>query len=83
VIQRAFRYRLYPTPAQAETLAQFIGATRFVYNLALEQRETFWRRGRSFNFASQGREVTALRREVDWIGAVPCSALHQAFARSR
>ena len=79
MIQRAFRYRLYPTPEQAERLSQFVGATRFVYNLALEQRTTFGRRGRSFNFVSQGREVTTLRREVDWIAAVPSTALTQAL----
>jgi putative transposase len=84
VIQRAFRYRLYPTPEQAETLAQFAGATRFVYNLALEQRTTFWRQyraatGSSLNFISQGREVTELRRCVDWLAAVPAVPLLQCL----
>jgi putative transposase len=79
VIHRAFRFRLAPTAAQAGMLAQFVGATRFVYNLALEQRRTFGRRGRSFNFASQGREVTLLRREIPWLAAAPCTALHQAL----
>jgi putative transposase len=84
VLQRAFRYRLYPTLEQAEALAQFAGVTRFVYNLALEQRTTFWRQhraqtGRAFTYASQGREVTQLRAQVDWIRAAPASALHQAL----
>lgn len=43
MIQRSFRYRLYPTAEQAERLAQFVGATRFVYNLAWEQRRIFGR----------------------------------------
>lgn len=60
-------------------MRQFAGVTRLVYNLALEQRETFWRRGRRFNFASQGRELTALRAEVDWIGAVHSTPLTQAL----
>lgn len=84
MIQRAFRYRLSPTPEQAETLAQFVGATRFVYNLCLEQRRDFWRQyrartGGTLNFASQGREVTQLRAEVDWLRAVPSTALTQAL----
>jgi putative transposase len=48
-------------------------AVRFVYNLALEQRRDFWRQARAagvvLNFISQGRELTALRAEVDWLAA--------------
>lgn len=84
MIHRAFRYRLKPTAAQAETLAQFVGTTRFIYNLALEQRRDFWRQyrakaGGDLNFVSQGREVTELRAAVDWIRAAPSSALTQAL----
>jgi putative transposase len=79
VIRRGFRYRLYPSIEQAETLAQYVGATRFVYNLAWEQRRIFGRRGRRFNFATQGREVTMLRNELEWLRDVPCNPLHQAL----
>ena len=84
VIHRAFRYRLAPTLEQETTLGQWAGVVRFVYNLALEQRRDFWRQyraatGGTLNFASQGREVTALRGDVDWIGAVPSGCLHQAL----
>lgn len=78
-VYRARRYRLYPTPGQAERLGQWVGAIRFVYNLALEQRQTFWRPGRKFDFVTQGREVTALRAQVDWIADVPRNALDQAL----
>ena len=38
VIRKANTYRLYPTPEQAQQMAQIAGSCRFVYNLALEQR---------------------------------------------
>jgi putative transposase len=84
VIHRGFRYRLSPTPEQQLVLGQFAGATRFVYNLALEQRRDFWRQyrattGGALNYISQGREVTALRASCDWIAAVPSSAFTQAL----
>lgn len=84
MLHRAFRYRLYPTPEQELTLRQFVGVTRLVYNLALEQRRDFWRQyrvatGGALNFVSQGREVTKLRAEVDWIAAVPSTCLTQAL----
>ena len=73
---RGFRFALHPTPAQAETLGQWIGVTRLVYNLALEQRRDFWRQyreneGRNISMFGQCRELTDLRRDFDWIGKPP------------
>lgn len=92
MIHRSFKFRLYPTDAQAEQLGQIIGVCRFVYNLAWEQRRDFWRQyrrstGRHISFASQGLELTQLRAEFDWIRAVSSAAqahalldLDQAYA---
>ena len=79
VIRKANTYRLYPSPEQAQQIAQIAGSCRFVYNLALEQRAEWWRPGRTFNFASQCRELTALRAEVDWLQAAPVHTLQQAL----
>ena len=68
-----------PTPEQAEWLAQVAGSCRYVFNLALEQRRDWWRPGRSFTFASQCREVTNLRADVDWLKACPVHALQCAL----
>lgn len=78
-INRGLRYRLEPTRDQIEKFEQFAGVCRLVYNLAWEQRRDFWRQykaaeGRSISFASQCRELTALRAEYDWIAAVPSTA---------
>lgn len=84
VIRRASRYALRPTPAQAERLRAWIGATRFVYNLCLEQRRDFWRQyrrqtGRNLSWAQQSKEVTDLRMEAPWLADVPRCALEQAI----
>lgn len=83
MFHRGFRYRLYPTPAQADALEQTAGAVRFVYNLALEQRQTFWRQAKRagvvFNYASQGREIKELRRDLPWLAEVDSNVLHQAL----
>lgn len=46
---RAYKYRLYPTPEQAERLDTWFAAARAVYNAGLEQRLTYGR--------SQGKDV--------------------------
>ena len=36
--KRAYKYRCYPTDAQAAVLARTFGCARFVYNWGLRQR---------------------------------------------
>ncbi len=42
MVKRAYRYRFYPTLAQAQELARTFGCARKVWNLALEARTTAW-----------------------------------------
>lgn len=84
MMRRGFSYRLEPNPEQESVLFHWVGVVRLVYNLALEQRRDYWRQhhrktGRGISSASQGPEITALRREFDWIREVPCNCLHQAM----
>lgn len=81
---RGVKFRIYPTADQAVLFEQFAGVCRLVYNLAWEQRRDFWRQfrsntGRPITFASQCRELTALRSEFDWVEAVPRVCLEQAL----
>lgn len=80
---RGFRYRLAPTPDQERKFREFAGACRFVYNLALEQRErdwTYWRdNGKTLSFFEQCKQLTDLRSEVDWLAATPREALEAAL----
>lgn len=80
LLQRAYVFRLEPTPEQAEQFASFAGACRAVYNIALEQRQT-WGRGHGLTWVSQSRELTALRREFEWLAEVPRDSLEAAVAQ--
>ncbi|MDO9364649.1 MAG: transposase [Sphingopyxis sp.] len=81
---RTARYRLCPSAVQAETMAQFAGVCRLVYNIALEQRRDWYRQfkiatGKNISFYSQAKELKDLRASVDWIGAAPHCAQVQAL----
>ncbi len=72
---RGYTYALRPTVEQAILFDQFAGVCRLVWNLALDQRLNHWRNfqartGDNLNFVTQGRELTKLRAEVDFIRAV-------------
>ena len=82
--RKANTYRLYPTSEQHLVLFQIAGACRAVYNLALEQRRDWWQRHKSqtrktISFAGQCKELTDLRREVDWLREAPIHPLQQAL----
>ncbi len=42
MVKRAFKYRFYPTDAQAAQLSRTFGCVRLVYNLALQARSQAW-----------------------------------------
>ncbi len=53
-------------------------------HVALEQRRDWWQRhkdrtGKSISFAGQCRELTDLRRDVDWLREAPIHPLQQAL----
>lgn len=43
LVQHAFRFRIYPTRAQATLLAKTFGCKRFVWNALLAERESYYR----------------------------------------
>ena len=77
-IHKTYRFRLKPSDAQKRQFAQVAGVCRLVWNLCLEQRVTIYSsRRKSLNSYNQLSEVTQLRHEYDWIGAVPSQVLQQ------
>jgi putative transposase len=83
-VNRGYRFKLDPTPAQKARFAHFAGVCRLVYNLALEQRRDFHRQfrastGKRISFASQCRELTALRASFEWIADVSQTCQQQVL----
>ncbi|HEX9334490.1 MAG TPA: helix-turn-helix domain-containing protein [Pseudonocardiaceae bacterium] len=66
VVQRAFRYRFYPTEGQAAELSRTFGCVRLVYNKALEARTVAWRQEqRRIGYAASSALLTAWKRAED------------------
>lgn len=75
LLHRGFRYRIYPTYAQAERLRAWEGALRFLWNVANEQRRLAYGRckvDRKYpSVFEQRRELTELRAMLPWLADVP------------
>lgn len=79
---RTYKRKLKLTVAQENTLRSWIGACRVVYNMGLEIRID------SYNKLNQGvhkyelmKQITGLRKDIDWINEVPIGALQNSIDR--
>jgi len=81
-MKRAYRYRFYPTPEQAQHLAQTFGCVRFVYNWALHQRKrAYFDQGVKLSTKDLSAASTALKKEegTAWLKQVSSVPLQQAL----
>lgn len=79
---RAYRYRFYPTAAQAEQLARSFGCARYVYNWALATRsEAFFERQERLYAKQLSARLTVLKQqpETAWLNEVSAVVLQQAL----
>jgi putative transposase len=72
-VRKAYKYKLTPTPDQERQLEAVVWRCRTLYNAALEQRITWWRRGQGVS-ASRFQQEAELK---DVRAAFPeCAAIH-------
>ena len=80
-MKRAFRYRFYPTDAQAAELSRTFGCVRKVYNLALQARTEAWQRGERVNYNATSARRTAWKKteELAFLAEVSSVPLQQTL----
>ncbi|MER7754668.1 RNA-guided endonuclease TnpB family protein [Kitasatospora sp. NPDC097643] len=65
-VKRAFKYRFYPTDAQAAELSRTFGCVRKVYNLALQARTEAWTlRQERVNYNATSAMLTGWKKTED------------------
>jgi len=64
IVQKAFKYRFFPTDEQAAQLANTFGCARYVYNQALELRATAWQQvKKSIGYHNTAAKLTEWKKE--------------------
>ncbi|GAA3813973.1 hypothetical protein GCM10022226_38470 [Sphaerisporangium flaviroseum] len=82
IVKRAFKYRFYPTPGQAEELARTFGCVRLVYNKALQERtRAYTLQGRKVSYVESSAALTEWKRTDDlgFLAEVSSVPLQQAL----
>lgn len=80
-VKRAFRFRFYPTDAQAAELSRTFGCVRKVYNLALAARTEAWTRQERVNYNQTSAMLTAWKKsdELAYLNDVSSVPLQQTL----
>ena len=82
VINKTYRFRIYPTAKQEQNLARHFGHSRFVYNYFLNQRkEQYQSDKKSDNYYKQAANLTKLKKEegTEWLKEVNSQTLQFAL----
>ena len=69
MIQKAFKYRIYPNKKQQEKIAQNFGCVRYIYNKGLETKiKTYERTGKSVSyFDLQNKMLKEEKKKNPWL----------------
>src|SRR5579872_1435991 len=83
IVRKTFKYRLMPTPAQEQALEAALHHCRTLYNVALEQRRTWWGRGqgKGATYYSQATELPDLKAACPEYGEVHSQVLQDVLRR--
>ena len=81
-MERAFKYRFYPTPEQESLLRRTLGCVRLVYNRALAARtEAWYQRQERIGYGQSSSMLTEWKRKEDFsfLNEVSCVPLQQGL----
>ncbi|WP_425441056.1 helix-turn-helix domain-containing protein, partial [Sporolactobacillus nakayamae] len=67
-MQKAFKFRLFPTEEQAVLINKSIGCSRFVYNHFLDSWEkTYQQTGKGLTYNTCSKALTQLKHALPWL----------------
>ena len=77
---KGLKYRIYPNDSQKELIAKHIGSSRFVYNLALETKNSAYL-GSKHNYSPFDliKQLPELKKECEWLKEVNSQSLQQSI----
>lgn len=79
-MERGYRLRIYPNKKQQILLAKSFGCTRYIYNYFLNRRINLYKNEKkSLSLSECSKELTALKKEHDWLREPDKCALQNAL----
>ena len=77
---KAFKYRIYPNLIQTDLINKHIGSCRFVYNLALEVKQSAYAGNRvNLSCFDLIKQLPDLKKECIWLKEINSQSLQQSI----
>lgn len=78
-MRKGVKFRAYPNKKQRELIAKTFGCCRFIYNFALDARETAFKNGDKIGYSATSKILTELKKTKEFLKEVDSIALQQAL----
>lgn len=80
IVNKAYKFRIYPNKKQEILIAKTIGCSRFVFNLFLARwNDTYKETGKGLTYNSCSAELTQLKKELVWLKEVDSISLQSVL----
>ncbi|MEC1180184.1 IS200/IS605 family element RNA-guided endonuclease TnpB [Metasolibacillus meyeri] len=80
LVNKAYKFRIYPNKEQESFIAKMIGCSRFVFNRFLARwNETYKETGKGLTYHACSAELTQLKKEFVWLKEVDSIALQSSL----
>ncbi len=79
-MEKAYKYRIYPSRKQKELIAKTFGCCRYVYNHYLGKRiEMYEQKKETFSYVQCANDMKQLKSELRWLKEVDSTALQSSL----
>ncbi|MBD8070033.1 IS200/IS605 family element RNA-guided endonuclease TnpB [Bacillus sp. PS06] len=80
MVNKSYKFRIYPTKAQEILIAKTIGCSRYVFNYFLGKwKDTYKETGKGLTYNTCSAELTQLKKELVWLKDVDSIALQSSL----
>ena len=79
-MERGYKFRIYPTPAQEILIAKTLGCCRCVWNRYLDLRkEKYATDKKNMGYHACCKDLTSLKKNLPWLNEVDSTALQSSL----
>src|SRR5690606_5633897 len=80
LVNKAYRFRIYPTKEQEILITKTFGCSRFVFNHFLAKwNETYKETGKGLTYNACSKQLTQLKKELEWLKEVDAHSLQSSL----
>lgn len=80
ILEKAYKFRIYPNKKQKEILTKTFGCCRFVYNYYLNLRIKLYEESKeTLTYNKCSSDLTQLKKELEWLKEVDATALQSSL----